>query len=66
MGRLAFKPRRADGAVACIQAACSMYQGYTSRFLGYTSKATMLLVSESGAEKEIRLKGEKLHFGHLV
>jgi hypothetical protein len=35
-----------------IQVACSIYQGYTSRFPGYISKATMLLVSESGAGRK--------------
>jgi hypothetical protein len=41
-----------DGAVDFIQVACSIYQGYTSRFLGYISMATMLLVSESGASRK--------------
>jgi hypothetical protein len=53
MGRLACGPGRADGAVAFIQVACSIYQGNTSRFPGYISKATMLLVSESGASRKI-------------
>jgi hypothetical protein len=52
MGRLAFVPGRADGAVAFIQVACSIYQGYISRFPGYISKATMLLASESGASRK--------------
>jgi hypothetical protein len=34
MGRLAFGPERADGAVAFIQVACSICQGYTPDFLG--------------------------------
>jgi hypothetical protein len=50
MGRLPFGPGHADGAL--IQVACSIYQGYTSRFLGYISKATMLLVSESGTSRK--------------
>jgi hypothetical protein len=59
MGRLAFAPGRADGAVAFIQVACSIYQGYTSRSPGYIIKATMLLVSESGvSRKEIRQMGK--------
>jgi hypothetical protein len=62
MGRLAFGPGRADGAVAFIQVACSIYQGYTSRFPGYISKTTMLLVSESGESKKIRQNGEKPSF----
>jgi hypothetical protein len=55
MGRLAFGPGHADGAVAFIQVACSIYQGYTSRvivFPWYISKATMLVVSESGASRK--------------
>jgi hypothetical protein len=52
MGRLAFWPRRADGAVALIQVACSIYQGNASLFLGYVSRSTMLLVSESGASRK--------------
>jgi hypothetical protein len=48
-GQIAFGPGRAYAAVAFIQVACSVYQGNTSRFLGYISKAIMLLVSESGA-----------------
>jgi hypothetical protein len=35
MGGLAFGPEPADGAVASIQVACSIYQGYTSQFAGY-------------------------------
>jgi hypothetical protein len=35
-----------------------MYQGYTSRFPRYISKATMLLISESGASKKKDEKGE--------
>jgi hypothetical protein len=31
---------------------CSICQGYTSRFPGYISKATMLPVSESGASRK--------------
>jgi hypothetical protein len=53
MGRLAFGPARADGAVAFIQVACSIYQGYTSRFPGYVTKATMLLISELGASRKM-------------
>jgi hypothetical protein len=52
IGRFGFGPGRADGAVAFIQVACSIYQGYTSRFPGHISKATMLLVSESGASRK--------------
>jgi hypothetical protein len=52
MGRLVFGPGRAHGAVAFIQVACSIYQGYTSPFPGYISKAIMLLVSESGASNK--------------
>jgi hypothetical protein len=66
MGRLAFGPGRADGAEAFIQVACSIYQGFTSRFPGYISKATMLLVSEPGRQKKLRHKGKKLHFGPFV
>jgi hypothetical protein len=51
MGTLAFGPGRADGAVAFLQVACFIYQGCTSRFPGYISKATILLVSESGASR---------------
>jgi hypothetical protein len=57
MGRLAFERARADGAAACIQVACSIYQCYTSRelvFSGYISKATILLVSESGASRKTK------------
>jgi hypothetical protein len=63
MGRLAFGPARADGAVAFIQVECSIYQGYTSRFSGYILKATMLLVSES--KRKIRQKGGKMSFWTL-
>jgi hypothetical protein len=42
----------ADGAVALIQVACSIHQGYTSRFPGYISQANMLPVSESGATRK--------------
>jgi hypothetical protein len=66
MGRLAFGPGRADGAVAFIQVVCSIYQGYTSQFPGYISKATMLLVSESGASRKKIEKRKKLHFGPLI
>jgi hypothetical protein len=59
MGRLAFGPGLADRAVACIQVVCSIYQGYTSRFPGYISKAAMLLVSESGASRGKKDKREK-------
>jgi hypothetical protein len=52
MGRYASGPGRADGAVAFIQVACSIHRGYTSQFPGYTSKATMLLVSEAGARRK--------------
>jgi hypothetical protein len=62
MGRLAFGPGRADGAVAFIQVACSIYQGYTSRFPGYISKANTLLVSESGASRKNKTKGGKTSF----
>jgi hypothetical protein len=60
MGRLAYGPGR--DAVACIQVACSIYQGYTSRFPGHISKATMLLVSESGASRKNKTKGGKTSF----
>jgi hypothetical protein len=67
MSRSAFGPGRADGAVAFIQVAFSIYQGYTSRFPWYMSKATMLLVSESGASrKKKRQKGQELHCGPLI
>jgi hypothetical protein len=52
MGRLAFGPGRADSAVDFIQVACSIYQGYTSRFPGYISKEILLLGSESGSSRE--------------
>jgi hypothetical protein len=52
MGRLVCGPGHANGAVAFIQVACSIYQGYTSRYPGYISKVTMLLVSESGQKKK--------------
>jgi hypothetical protein len=62
MGRFASGPGRADGAEAFIWVACSIYQGSTSRFPGYASTATMLLVSESGvSRKKCRQKGRKLH-----
>jgi hypothetical protein len=36
-----------------------IYQGYTSRFPGYVSRATMLLVSELGAStKNLDKRGE--------
>jgi hypothetical protein len=63
IGRFAFGPGRTDGAVAYIQVACSIYQGYTSRFPGYISKATMLLVSESGASRKTQDKRGKIFFG---
>jgi hypothetical protein len=59
LGRLAFEPGRCCGLV---QVACSIYQGYTSRFPEYISKATMLLVSESGASRKKRTKGGKTSF----
>jgi hypothetical protein len=66
MGRLPIGPGRANGALAFLQVACSIDQGYAYRFHAYTSKATVLLVSESGAEKKIGQKGRKLHFGPLI
>jgi hypothetical protein len=59
---LAFGPGRADGAVAFIQVACSIYQGYTCRFSGYISNPTMLLVSESGASRKDKTKGGRASF----
>jgi hypothetical protein len=52
MGRLASGPGCASVALAFIQVACSINQGYTSRFPENISKATMLLVSESGASRK--------------
>jgi hypothetical protein len=51
MGRLASGPRPADVALAFIQVACFIKQGYTSRLPEYINKATILLVSESGASR---------------
>jgi hypothetical protein len=51
MGRLASGPGLVNGAVAFIQMASFINQGFTSRCPGYISKATMLLVSESGASR---------------
>jgi hypothetical protein len=65
MVRLAFGPGRADGAVAFIQVAFSSCQGYTSRFPGYISKATMLLLSESGVSRKKKTKGGKTSFWTL-
>jgi hypothetical protein len=62
IGRFAFGPGRADGALAFIQVACSIYQGYTSQFPGYISKASMLLVSVSGASGKRQTKGGKPSF----
>jgi hypothetical protein len=58
MGRLAFGPGRADGAVAFLQVACPIYQGYNSRFPGYVTKATMLFLSESGASRKKDKRGK--------
>jgi hypothetical protein len=52
MGRLASGPGCADVALAFIQVACSINQGYTYRLSEYISKATMLMVSESGASRK--------------
>jgi hypothetical protein len=38
------------------------YQGYTSRFPGYISKATKLLVSESGASRQKNTRREQISF----
>jgi hypothetical protein len=62
MGRLAFGPGRADGAVAFIQVACSLCQSYTSLFPGHISKATMLVVSESGSRRKNKTQGGKPSF----
>jgi hypothetical protein len=61
MGRLASAPGRADVTLVFIQEACSINQGYTSRFSEHISKATVLLVSESGAGKKMT-KGGKSSF----
>jgi hypothetical protein len=68
MGRLAFGPGRADGAVAFIQVACSIYLSGLYLPISWVHKqcdyATCIRIG--GERKKIRQKGENLHFGHLI